>query len=54
MFLLVDEGTVRRYKSDLIDEVEPAIHDLLERAEHGLKQLHKKEIHLQAKVGLIL
>ncbi|KAL0950092.1 hypothetical protein HGRIS_010093 [Hohenbuehelia grisea] len=50
VFLLVDEGTIRRYKADLIDEIEPAIAELIERAEHGLKNLIKKESALKAKV----
>lgn len=54
MFLLIDEGTVKRYKTDLIDEVEPAINELIERAEQGLKSLHRKEGQLQAKVLSII
>ncbi|KAG7447649.1 uncharacterized protein BT62DRAFT_891460 [Guyanagaster necrorhizus] len=50
VFLLIDESTVKKYKSDLIDEVEPAIHELIERAEQGLKSLQRKQAQLQAKV----
>jgi hypothetical protein len=47
----VDEGTVKRYKGDLIDEVEPAINELIERTENGLKLLLKKESQLKAKAS---
>ncbi|KIM76427.1 hypothetical protein PILCRDRAFT_826434 [Piloderma croceum F 1598] len=50
VFLLVDEGTVRQYKADLTDEVEPQINELLERAEKGVKTLQKKESLMQTKV----
>lgn len=51
MFLLVDEGTVRQYKADLTDEIEPQINELLERAEKGVKALQRKESLLQTKVS---
>ncbi|KAI0638477.1 Spc19-domain-containing protein [Trametes polyzona] len=50
VFLLVDESTVRRYKADLTDEIEPQINELLSRAEKGLQVLLKRESMLQAKV----
>ena len=50
VFLLVGESTVRRYKADLTDEIEPQINELLSRAEKGLQVLLKKESVLQAKV----
>ncbi|KAH9855052.1 Spc19-domain-containing protein [Lenzites betulinus] len=50
VFLLVDESTVRRYKADLSDEIEPQINELLSRAEKGLQILLKRESMLQAKV----
>ena len=50
MFLLIDEATVRRYKADLTDEIEPQINELLSRAEKGLQVLLKRESILQAKV----
>jgi hypothetical protein len=50
VFLLVDEGTVERYKADLSDEVEPQITELISRAEKGLKALQKKQLLLQTKV----
>lgn len=53
VFMLIDDSTVRRYKSDLIDEVEPVISELLEKSEQGLKTLNRKENHLQIKVGII-
>ncbi|KAH9943179.1 Spc19-domain-containing protein [Epithele typhae] len=49
VFLLVDEGTIRRYKADLTDEIEPQINELISRAEKGLQVLLKKESLLQAK-----
>lgn len=48
----MDEGTIRRYKADLIDEVEPAINELIERAEQGLERMQKKESVLEAKVRI--
>ncbi|KAI0355286.1 hypothetical protein OH77DRAFT_1424776 [Trametes cingulata] len=50
VFLLIDESTVRRYKADLTDEIEPQINELLSRAEKGLQVLLKRENMLQAKV----
>ncbi|KAH0835766.1 hypothetical protein J3R83DRAFT_9604 [Lanmaoa asiatica] len=50
VFLLVDEGTVRRYKADLADEIEPQINELIERAEKGLKILSRKQALIQSKV----
>ncbi|KAJ8087111.1 hypothetical protein PM082_005939 [Marasmius tenuissimus] len=52
VFMLIDEGTVRRYKSELTDEIEPAVTELIERAEEGLKTLAQKENQLQAKIDL--
>ncbi|OBZ70253.1 DASH complex subunit SPC19 [Grifola frondosa] len=50
VFLLIDEGTVRRYKADLTEEIEPQINELLSRAEKGLQILIKKEGMLRSKV----
>ncbi|KAG5338313.1 hypothetical protein C0989_007588 [Termitomyces sp. Mn162] len=50
VFLLIDEGTVKKYKADLVDEIEPAVNELLERAEQGINTLYKKESALQTKV----
>ncbi|THG96876.1 hypothetical protein EW026_g5031 [Hermanssonia centrifuga] len=49
VFLLVDETTVRRYKADLTDEIEPQVNELLSRAEKGLSILAKKESMLLGK-----
>jgi len=46
----VNEDTVRRYKSGLAEEIEPAIAQLIERAEQGLNALEKQEQTLQTKV----
>ncbi|OSX59327.1 hypothetical protein POSPLADRAFT_1150991 [Postia placenta MAD-698-R-SB12] len=51
VFLLIDEATVRRYKADLTDEIEPQINELISRAEKGLRILLKKESTLKAKVS---
>jgi len=51
VFLIIDEGTIRKYKADLSDEIEPQINELMERAEKGLKGLLKKQSNLQTKVG---
>ncbi|EIM85647.1 uncharacterized protein STEHIDRAFT_81146 [Stereum hirsutum FP-91666 SS1] len=50
VFLLIDESTVKRYKADLRDEIEPQVTELISRAEKGLKTLLKKESTLQTKV----
>ncbi|KDR84290.1 hypothetical protein GALMADRAFT_133627 [Galerina marginata CBS 339.88] len=50
VFLLVNEDTIKRYKRGLADEIEPAITELIERAEQGLALLERKEQTLQAKV----
>jgi hypothetical protein len=49
----VNEATVKRYKSDLADEIEPVIAELIERAQQGLSALEKKEHSLQSKVIFI-
>ncbi|KJA29603.1 hypothetical protein HYPSUDRAFT_31538 [Hypholoma sublateritium FD-334 SS-4] len=49
VFLLVNEGTIKKYKSALADEIEPAITELIECAEQGLANLEKKEAMLQTK-----
>lgn len=50
VFLLVNEDTIKRYKNDLADEVEPTINELIGRAEQGLAALEKKEVSLKTKV----
>ena len=50
VFLLVNEDIVKKYKSNLADEIEPAISELIQRAEQGLTRLEKKEQFLEAKV----
>ncbi|KAF5351344.1 hypothetical protein D9758_007999 [Tetrapyrgos nigripes] len=50
VFALVNDSTVKKYQSDLSEEIEPQINELLSRAEQGLKGLQKKESQLQAKV----
>jgi len=37
----------------LVDEIEPAVSDLISKAEQGLSSLQKKEANLHAKVRLI-
>jgi len=54
VFLLVNEDTIRKYKADLADEVEPTIVELIERAEDGLRTLEKKEALLKSKVTVTL
>jgi len=48
--LLVDEGTVGKYKADMSGEIEPQITELISRAEKGMKTLQKKHHALQTKV----
>ncbi|KAL4076360.1 Spc19-domain-containing protein [Scleroderma yunnanense] len=50
VFLLIDDGTVRKYKVDLADEIEPQINELIDRVEQGLKALRRKEGLVQNKV----
>ena len=50
VFLLVDESTVKKYKADLSDEIEPQITELISRAEKGMEALQKKRLLLQTKV----
>ena len=54
VFLLVDEGTVKKYKADLSDEIEPQITELISRAEKGMEALQKKRLLLQRKVSPII
>ncbi|OAX43362.1 hypothetical protein K503DRAFT_789562 [Rhizopogon vinicolor AM-OR11-026] len=49
VFLLIDEVTVRRYKADLADEIEPQINELIDRAEKGLNVLTRREGLIQSK-----
>jgi DASH complex subunit SPC19 len=46
----VNERIIKKYKSGLADEIEPAISELIERAEQGLVSLERKEALLQTKV----
>ncbi|KAK7437406.1 hypothetical protein VKT23_018651 [Stygiomarasmius scandens] len=50
VFALVNDSTIKQYQSSISDELEPAITELIERAEAGLKVLQKKQSQLQAKV----
>ncbi|CAL1700300.1 unnamed protein product [Somion occarium] len=50
VFLLINEATIRKYKADLTDEIEPQINELLSRAEKGLRMLMKQESLLRTKV----
>lgn len=50
VFLLVNEDTIRKFKADLADEVEPTIIEFMERAEDGLRALEKKEALLKSKL----
>ncbi|EGO02126.1 hypothetical protein SERLA73DRAFT_166621 [Serpula lacrymans var. lacrymans S7.3] len=50
VFLLIDESTIRKYKADLTDEIEPQINELIDRANKGLEALNRKEELIQAEV----
>jgi len=50
VFTLAPSSTLEKYKADLIDEVEPAIIELVEKAEAGLQALQKKERALETKL----
>ena len=47
----MNEDTIRRYKSNIADEIEPAISELIQRAEQGLASLEKHEELLKTKVN---
>lgn len=49
-FTLVSENTVREYKSDLREVIEPQVNELIERAEKGLRVLERREASLKARV----
>jgi DASH complex subunit SPC19 len=48
----VNEGTVKRYRSNLADEIESAITELIQRAEQGLTSLEKKQLQLESKASI--
>lgn len=50
----MNEGTIKKYKSALAGEIEPAITELIECAEQGLATLERKEAVLQTKVPTML
>ncbi|KAF9527972.1 Spc19-domain-containing protein [Crepidotus variabilis] len=50
VFLLVNERTIKDYKLNLAEEVEPAISELIQRAEQGLTSLEKQQQLLETKV----
>lgn len=50
LYILVGERTVREYKADITEVIEPQIKELIERAEKGMKILERREASLQAKV----
>jgi len=52
-FTLVSETTVREYKSDLRDVIEPQVNELIERAEKGLRVLERREASLRARADTI-
>jgi DASH complex subunit SPC19 len=49
-YILVGEKTVREYKADITEVIEPQIKELIERSEKGLRLLERREHSLQAKV----
>ncbi|KAF9058945.1 hypothetical protein BDP27DRAFT_1239757 [Rhodocollybia butyracea] len=53
VFTLTSSSTLRKYKADLIDEVEPAILELVQRAQVGLQAVGEKEKALEMKVRLL-
>ncbi|KAF7321515.1 hypothetical protein MKEN_00672400 [Mycena kentingensis (nom. inval.)] len=51
-YLLTTEDTVYRNKAALIDEIEPAINNLIDEAEQGLRAMQKKNAMLRTKVDV--
>ena len=50
VFTLVGENTVRRYKADVVEEVEPQINELISRAQKGMHALQTRQNLMQDKV----
>ncbi|KLO08533.1 hypothetical protein SCHPADRAFT_835248 [Schizopora paradoxa] len=50
VFVFVNESTVRNYKADLEEEIEPQVRELIERAKRGAKALEKRHHALKSKV----
>ncbi|KZV72111.1 hypothetical protein PENSPDRAFT_539512, partial [Peniophora sp. CONT] len=50
VFTLVGESTVRRYKADVVEEVEPQINELVSRAQKGMHALQTRQSLMQDKV----
>ncbi len=48
----MNEDTVKRYRSNLADEIESAITELVQRAEQGLASLEKKQLQLEFKASI--
>ena len=46
----MNESTVRKYKADLSEEIEPQILELVDRAKKGVRALEKRRNNLKAKV----
>lgn len=46
----MNESTIRQYKADLTDEIQPQIFELIEHARKGLEVLERRERALQTKV----
>ncbi|KIK64872.1 hypothetical protein GYMLUDRAFT_403659 [Collybiopsis luxurians FD-317 M1] len=50
VFTLTSSSTLEKYKTDLIDEVEPAVMELVEKAQAGLQAVEKRERALETKL----
>ncbi|KAF5376177.1 hypothetical protein D9757_009335 [Collybiopsis confluens] len=50
VFALAPSSTLEKYKKDLIDEVEPAVMELVDKAQAGLQMVEKREKALEIKL----
>ncbi|KIY70376.1 hypothetical protein CYLTODRAFT_187231, partial [Cylindrobasidium torrendii FP15055 ss-10] len=49
VFILTSEGTVKRFKHELAESIDPTVNELIERAVAGLEVLRKRNTQLKAR-----
>jgi len=50
LFVVVNESIVRQYATQMQEEIEPQVNELLSLAERGVKQLEREQAKIQVKV----
>ncbi|EJU06192.1 hypothetical protein DACRYDRAFT_112942, partial [Dacryopinax primogenitus] len=50
LFVLINEDVLRKYKAQLVEEIEPQVSELISKAEKSLGVLERREAQLQKKV----